>query len=692
MKRPTTDRHFWSTLAAALLFTLPALPDTNTVSAPPTALPEVVVTGRADSLVGIAESASQGTVGAAQIEQRPKFRPGEILETVPGLIASQHSGAGKANQYYLRGFNLDHGTDFATSLEGMPINLPTHAHGQGYTDMNPVIPELVERVNFKKGPYFADVGDFSSAGAADIEYFRALPAGIARFEAGSFNYFRGLVADSQRVGVGDFLYGLEGYYNDGPWTNPDEFKKGNLVLRYSHGDDANGWSIMGTAYKAKWNATDQVAERALALPGFDRWSSLDDSTGGDSQRFNLTAEWHRADDRSHSRVMAYGFYYDLDLFSDFTYFLDDPVNGDQFEQQDRRWVGGLKADHTWTAAVLGFDMDNTVGLDFRSDFIRNGLYHTADRVRLSTTRADDVTQASVSPHVENKTRWNDWLRSSAGMRLDSYYFDVTSDLAANSGSRNQTIASPKLGLVLGPWAKTEIYLNGGLGFHSNDGRGTTTTVDPGNGTPVQPVDPLVRTKGAELGVRTTWIEGLQSSVAFWVLDIDSELLFIGDAGTTEASRPSRRYGVEFANYFSPTKWLTFDADFSWSHARFRDDDPVGNYIPGSPEVVIAAGATVHDLNGFFGSVRLRYFGPRPLIEDNSVHSAETALLSAAAGYQLNKHWSLSLQAFNLLDRKDSDIDYYYTSRLPGEPAAGMDDLHLHPAEPFALRGVITCRF
>jgi hypothetical protein len=692
MRNPMMHRSQWPALAAALLSPLTVRAETNSISAAPTALPEVVVTGRADSLVGIAESASQGTVGAVQLDQRPKFRPGEVLETVPGLIATQHSGAGKANQYYLRGFNLDHGTDFATSLEGMPLNLPTHAHGQGYTDMNPIIPELVERINFRKGPYFADGGDFSSAGAADIQYFRSLPEGIARFEAGSFNYFRGLVADSQHVGEGDLLYGLEGYYNDGPWTNPDEFKKGNAVLRYSRGDHANGWSVMGTAYKGKWNATDQIAERALALPGFDRWSSLDDTTGGDSQRFNLIAEWHRADDRSRSRVTAYGFYYDLDLFSDFTYFLDDPVNGDQFEQQDRRWVAGLQADHTWTREVLGLDMDNTVGLDVRSDFIRCGLYHTADRVRLSTTRADDVTQVSVSPYVENQVRWTDWLRSYAGVRLDSYFFDVNSDLAANSGTRDQTIVSPKLGVVFGPWAKTEFYLNGGLGFHSNDGRGTTTTIEPGSGDPVSRVDPLVRTYGAEAGVRTTWIEGLQSSVAIWWLDIDSELLFVGDAGSTEPSRRSRRCGIEFANYYSPTKWLTFDADFSWSHARFRDDDPAGNYIPGSPEMVIAAGATVHDLNGFFGSIRLRYFGPRPLIEDNSITSSETALVSAEAGYQLNKHWSLSLQAFNLLDRKDSDIDYYYTSRLPGEPAAGVDDIHFHPAEPFALRGVITCRF
>jgi hypothetical protein len=659
-----------------------------TTNAPPVIpLPEMIVTGRADSLVGIAPAASVGTVGAVQLEQRPKFRPGEILETVPGLIASQHSGAGKANQYYLRGFNLDHGTDFATSLEGMPINLPTHAHGQGYTDMNPIIPELVERVDFKKGPYFADAGDFSTAGAADIQYRRALPEGLARLELGSFNYVRGVFADSQTVKQGSLLYALEGYYNDGPWTRPDEFTKGNAVLRYSGGDEANGWSVMATAYKAEWDATDQIPRRAVG-PGFSRWNTLDDTTGGDSQRYNLIAEWHRANAESRTRVMGYGFYYDLDLFSNFTYFLDDPVNGDQFEQQDRRWVTGTTAAHTWT----GERMDNTVGFDVRADFIENGLYRTAARSRLATTRADEVTQVSLSPWVENQTRWNDWFRTSAGLRLDSYWFDVDSDRSANSGNADDALLSPKLGLVFGPWRKTEFYVNGGLGFHSNDGRGTTTTIDPASGDPVDPVDPLVRTKGAEVGVRTTWFEGLHSSLALWALDMDSELLFIGDAGTTEASRPSRRYGVEFANFYTPAEWLTLDADFSWSHARFRDADPAGDYIPGSPEWVIAAGASVHDLGRFFGGVRLRYFGPRPLVEDNSVTSDGTLLLSAELGYRLGRRWTFAVQAFNLLNRKASDIDYYYTSRLPGEPAGGVDDIHFHPAEPFALRAVLTCRF
>ncbi len=277
-----------------------------------------------------------------------------------------------------------------------------------------------------------------------------------------------------------------------------------------------------------------------------------------------------------------------------------------------------------------------------------------------------------------------------GVRGDFINYDVRSTLSANSGARNGVVGSPKLTLVFGPWAKTEVFVQGGLGFHSNDGRGATTTVDPVSGTAVDRADPLVQTYGAEVGVRTLAVDGLQSTLSLWWLDVDSELVFVGDAGTTEASRPSRRYGVEWANYYNLTKTLTLDADFSLSHAEFRDNDPAGNEIPGSIESVVAAGLTYH-YEKFSASLRLRYFGPRPLIEDNSARSKETILLGLQVGYQINKTWSLSAEVFNLLDRRDHDIDYFYESRVaPG--AATQDEIHFHPVEPIQARLAITARF
>lgn len=660
----------------------------------PIVLQKMVVTGRRDSLLEIANAASEGYVGRDHFEYRPLQRPGELLETVPGLIATQHSGAGKANQYFLRGFNLDHGTDFATSVDGVPVNLPTHGHGQGYTDLNFLIPELVETVHFRKGPYYADVGDFGSAGAANLAYASTLDRSLLQLEGGSFGYGRAVFASSPNLGEGRLLYAAEVAHDDGPWQNKADFQKVNAVLRYTRGTDESGFALTAMAYAGRWEATDQIPRRAVAAGTLDRFAGLDDSDGGDSRRFSLSGVWHRETDAGHSEVQVYGVYYDLDLFSNFTYFLDDPVNGDQFEQHDRRSFGGLKAHHTWDWDLLAREAESTVGLQVRGDHIENGLNHTAQRRYLSTTRADTIGEISVAPYAEQKVKWADWFRSTVGVRADWFGFDVASDNAANSGTADDLLVSPKGSLVLGPWAQTELYVSGGLGFHSNDGRGVSTTIDPGSGAAVTPVDPLVRTYGAEFGVRTLAVDHLQSTVSLWWLDLDSELLFIGDAGTTEATRPSRRYGIEFANYYTPTDWLTLDADFSWSHARFRDADPAGDFIPGAIETVLAAGLVVHDLpplGGFFAGLRLRHFGARPLVEDDSARSDETLLLNAQAGYRFGRNWTLTVDVFNVLDRQDDDITYLYESQLAGE-AAPVNDQHFHPVEPVSFRVAVTGRF
>jgi len=672
----------------------------------PVRLPEVLVQGREDSLIGVAESATQGTVGARQLALRPTVRTGEILETVPGVIITQHAGGGKANQYFLRGFNLDHGTDFFTSLDGMPVNLPTHGHGQGYTDMNIVIPELVQRVDYEKGVYYAQNGDFASAGAAHLETYKVLPKSLAIVEGGMYGYARGVFASSPKAGPGNLLYGLELYHHDGPWENPDDFQKFNGILSYSQGGDANGFSVTLRGYHGRWDSSDQVAASAVRDGIVPFFGSLDDTTGGDSQRYSLQAEWHRSDEKSATKVMGYGFYYDLDLFSNFTYFLTDTNRGDQFQQTDKRGTAGLNASHTRFNRWWERDVENTFGVQFRNDVIENGLFNTQARRRVdkttvdedgnpvtlsATTRQDDILQSSVGLYYDNKLQWSEKFRTVAGVRGDIYHYDVNSTLEENSGDRWDAIGSPKLTAIFGPWAKTELYVQGGLGFHSNDGRGATTRVDPVTGDRVDRADPLVRTYGAEIGVRTTYIPGLHSTLSFWWLDIDSELLFVGDAGTTEASRPSRRYGVEWANYYNLTKNLTVDADFSFSHAEFRDDDPSGNHIPGSIESVVAAGISYSADSGFFGSLRLRYFGPRPLIEDNSFRSGDTILLGAKVGYRFNETWTLSAEVLNVLDRRDRDIDYAYESRVrPGD--APSTQIHFHPVEPIQARFALTARF
>ena len=649
-------------------------------------LEEIIVTAQHISEVGVADSANVGTVTQEQLAARTVYRPGELLETTPGLIVSQHSGEGKANQYYLRGFNLDHGTDLRTSVDGMLVNERSHSHGQGWTDLNFLIPELATGLEYKKGPYYASEGDFASAGAVSVNYANALAQGIASLGIGQNGFKRILVADSPGVAGGNLLYALELEHNDGPFVHPDDYRKINGVLRFSRGDLAEGFNVTAMVYKAKWNSTDQIAQRAIDS-GFisGRFDAIDSTDGGESHRYSLSGAWNQVTDVSVAKVNAYVIDYQLNLFSDFTYFLDNPINGDQFNQPDRRVTTALNASYSRELPFAGLESQSTVGLQVQNDNIHNGLYSTEARQRLSTTRQDHIIETSVGVYLENTTHWLEKFRTVAGIREDYYRFNVDSNLAVNSGITSEQRASPKLNFIFGPWAKTEYYLNVGEGFHSNDARGTTISVDPKSGAPADRVTPLVRSKGAEVGARTVIVPNLQSSLTFYVLDFDSELIFQGDAGTTSAGRPSRRTGFEFANYYHLNDWLTVDADLAYARARFRDYDPVGERIPGAVEGVASVALAINNVGPFYGEIGYRYFGPRPLIEDNSVRSKSTATINSHVGYKINSRNRVEVEGFNLANAQASAIDYYYTSRLPGEPAAGVNDIHFHPIESRSFR-------
>jgi len=686
----------------ALLLALSAawgMASAQTVAVAPVQLEAVTVQGNYNNAVGTSDAASQGSVTSKLIESRPTLRPAEVLEFVPGVIVTQHSGDGKANQYFLRGFNLDHGTDFATFVDGMPVNMPTHAHGHGYSDLNWLIPELVSRIDYKKGPYYADEGDFSSAGAAHISLFGNLPKGIASLTLGEHQYERALITKSMALGDGKLLYAIEAAHNNGPWDNPEKFHRLNGVLRYSFGDGGSRSSITAMAYSAGWNSTDQIPQRAVDQGLIARFGAIDPSDGGNTSRYSLSYSTERSDDNGSLKVNAYAIQSRLDLFSDFTYNLDNasPLNADQFEQAEHRKVFGGGVSRSFNGKLGGVDSVNTIGAQVRHDRLDPvGLYSTVARERISTTQEARVRETSVGVYAENSTQWTPWLRSVAGLRYDGFHVDVASSIEANSGTKSASLASPKLGLIFGPWNKTEYFVNVGYGYHSNDARGVTETLTPKELLPAQASPTLVRTKGAELGLRTEIIPGLQTSLALWQLKLGSELVFSGDAGDTEASGASRRYGIELNNHYIATNWLLLDADIAVSRARFTEDQGeapnLGRYIPGSVDTVVSLGATVTEYGPWFGQFQLRYFGPRPLIEDNSQRSRATTLAYLRVGYKISKDLRLALDVFNLFDRQASDIDYYYASRLPGEAAGGVNDIHFHPVEPRSFRLSLIANF
>jgi outer membrane receptor protein involved in Fe transport len=664
-----------------------------------TVLSPIEVRAQTENLEGLAIAGSEGVVSGQRLAAVPLQRPGEALEMVPGLIVTQHAGDGKANQYFLRGFNLDHGTDFATWVAGVPVNMPTHAHGQGYTDLNFLIPELVDRIRYRKGPYYADEGDFSSVGVARIDYLRKMDGTLAQITAGQNRYGRALLAGSPEVGAGNLLYAVELFTNDGPWEIPENYRKYNGVLRYSQGSRDDGFTVTGMAYRGDWTSTDQVAKRAIDGGYINRFGTLDPTTGGETYRYSLSAEWARRGPNNQTTASAWWLRSGLDLWSNFQYCLNDYAatgtcdTGDQFKQGERRQAGGFSAAQTFFDRWGGFEVANSFGLDGRADHINPvGLYNTQRRSTCNTVREDVVTQRSLSLWAQNETRWNEWFRSQVGVRGDAYDFTVDASLPVNSGKVSDQMVTPKLALIFGPWQRTEFYLNYGQGFHSNDARGTTIRVDPTDGTtPIDPVSPLVRTTGYEAGLRSEPLPGWQTTLSLWQLNMASELLFVGDAGTTEPSRPSRRYGVEWNNFYAANAWLAFDADFAWSHARFSESAPEGDYIPGAVVTTANVGITVDQLGHWFGALRWRYFGPRPLVEDNAVRSSSSSVTNLRVGYRLGPKTQLSLDVFNLFDKDVNDIEYWYDSQLPNETAP-VFDRHIHPAEPRTFRLTFAHRF
>jgi outer membrane cobalamin receptor len=631
----------------------------------------VLVEGARASQVGVADSAGMGSVSQRQLEARTIYRPGELLEATPGLVASQHSGEGKANQFYLRGFNLDHGTDLRTTVDGMPVNQRSHAHGQGWTDLNFIIPELVARLDYSKGPYDASTGDFSSAGATAIHYANRLPQDRAAVTAGQDGYARALLAAARESGdSGSWLYALEGVHNDGPFTRGDNYRKLNAVLRYSEGFANNGYTVTAMAYRGAWNATDQIPRRALESGLLGRFDGVDPTDGGQARRYSLSAAWARSDDQQGTRANAYIINNRLELFSNFTYFMDDPVHGDQFAQPDRRVTSGFEASHSWHDHLDEMAWSTTLGVQAQNDNIFNALQHTEARQVLATVRADHIVETSAALYLQQRLRATSWLRGEAGLRLDRYRF------AVGAARVDQTLASPSISLALGPWSNTEFYANAGRGFHSNDARGATQARDPAT--------PLARSRGLEFGLRSEAVKGLQTVLAVYRLDFDSELVYLGDAGSTQAGRPSRRYGIEFSNYYKPAKWLSLDADLAYARGRFRQFAPEGERIPGAVEGVAQLAATVSPAGPWSGSLRLRWFGPRPLVEDNSVRSRASATLNGRLAWKLAARTTLELEGFNLANRQVSAIDYYYASRLKGE-AAPREDIHFHPIESRSFR-------
>jgi len=656
--------------------------DEPVTRAPETEVEGVTVTASTVDLIGRAAASSEGRILAQELQLRPVYRVGQLLETVPGLNVTAHSGEGKANQYLMRGFNLDHGHDLAIFVDGIPINLGTHGHGQGYSDLSFMIPELADGVAFAKGPYRAGEGDFSSVAAVRIAY-RDRIAPQMSVSVGDLGYRRLFAAGDGDFAGGRLLVAAEASHVDGPWDHPDDYRKLNAVTRYSRGDGENGLSVAGMYYRGRWNATTDQPLRAMSLGLIGRYGSLDPSDGGQAERFSLSGELRRRSDAWSLEANAYVVRSQLTLWNNFTHWLDDPVHGDQHAQNDRRTYGGADLALTWRPRLWGLETSTTFGTSARLDAIYVDRRHTLARRDLETQSADEVRLEAIGAYVENSTAWTPALRTVLGMRLDRLAAHDRNFAGGVSGDGEASVVQPKFSLVYRPWSQTELYLSAGEGFHSNDIRQGAATARP---------DLLVRSGGEEIGLRTRAIPKVQLAATLFEIRFDSELTYDADSGETSPGRPSLRQGLELTAQYRPAPWLELNANLAMSKARYTDHDPAGSHVEDAPAFVGSLGVLVDGLGPWSGALEFRDLGQHALTEDNSRRSDGYREINLSLGYQLAALLKVELQVFNLTGSSDDAADYVYVDRLKGEPAAGVEDLHLHPLEPRSVRLTVLRTF
>jgi outer membrane receptor protein involved in Fe transport len=676
---------------------------------------EVKVTASRENLLGVASTASQGAVTPEELELRPAYRVGQLLESVPGLVVTVHSGEGKANQYLARGFNLDHGTDIANFVDDMPINRPTNTHGQGYSDLNFLIPEIFNGLDYTKGPYYASVGDFGSVASTHMHLANDMPGQVS-LSAGTLGVYNGFAGGTTHFSDEDRLLGAIYYgHVDGPFTHPDDFRKIAAILRFSHGTDSDGYSITAMYYHGEGNMTTDQPLRAIQEGLIGRYGTLDPSDGNLSERYSLSGHFGMSGENYRFSSSLYFIHSTMTLWNDFTHYLDDPVNGDQEQQYENRSTAGGQTQLTLDLPLGKIPNEVVAGVQLRYDLALVDRKHTLQRAPLNycaveqadgsaidvpeaggICNADVVHLLDAGPYIEDTTRWTPWLRTVLGVREEYYQAEDHSQTTGFQGSQDQTLFQPKGSIILGPFAATELYFSAGRGFHSDDVRGVFGTV-PIEGIPgaAGRTPLLAPTDGIEVGLRTNPAAGLALQVAVFRQDFNSELAYDADAGQDAASAPSRRQGIEFSGQYHPARWIELNTDLAWSRARYTGDlaayDLDGPYIANAPTFIGSFGVLIDNLGPWFGGLQWRKLGPYP-INDGEHYPEDPGYseFNVDAGYKVNTHLRVQLSIYNLFNTRANSSAYYYTSRIPGEPPGGVSGIQVHPLEP--ISGVIKATY
>ncbi len=636
-------------------------------------------------------ASSQQFIPDKELLLQPQGRPVQVLRLIPGFIAVEHSGgAGKADQYFLRGFDADHGTDVAFFSDGMPINLRSHAHGQGYTDLNFIIPETIEGIDVHKGSYLPEYGDFATAGAVNFRTRETVKEGVVQSAGGQFDTQRHLLMFSPTKEKVRTLFAAEGYYTNGPFLNDNRYFRGNLLGKVTMNPSGRDeLSITGTFHESQWNGSGEIPLRAVTDGTIDRFGSIDPSEGGRTARSTAKLNYHY-DSLSGGRFFAnaYAQYYTFDLYSNFTFFKSDPVNGDGFHQSDRRVIYGGDIGYQQEGKILDMPSVATVGVQSRGDKAHVRLGPQFRRNSLGTTVDTDVLEASYSPFLKTEVQPTSWMKFVGGVRSELFTFDVRNrcETCAEqpAGRTTSWLVLPKANLILGPWASTELFINYGEGFHSNDARSAVA----------QAASPLARSKNYEVGLRSKpWgPDGIELIATAWQLDLQSELVFRGDGGTTEIRGASRRRGVEVAARGQVWGPLYVNGSVTYTKAEFRN----GAAIPLAPEVTAYGAVLLAWPEGLTSQLQATYLGVRPLIEDRSANAPSWLNFDLSERYQLPVTLPYGrMEAFlfvqNLFNTQWEQATFFFQSQLRNE-GAPRNDLHFVPGNPRMVMGGIAWYF
>lgn len=612
----------------------------------------------------------------------------EILRKVPGLFIGQHAGGGKAEQIFLRGFDIDHGTDIAIAVDGIPVNMVSHAHGQGYADLHFVIPETIEKIDFGKGTYYADKGDFATAGYVAFQTKEAVDKSMISVEMGQFNTIR-------TVGIFNLLenkknqkayFATEYVLTDGPFESPQNFKRINLFGKYTGVlSDKSKLSVIGSHFTSKWDASGQIPQRLIDSGTISRFGSVDNTEGGNTSRTNFNIAYAKPVDET-TFIKSNVFYsnYQFELYSNFTFFLEDPINGDQIRQKENRNLYGL---NTEINKKVKFNETNALfqlGFGFRADETTNTeLSHTVNRsYTLERLKLGDIDQTNIFSYLNAEFGFGK-LKINPAIRMDYIKFNYQDKLAATyqTQSENKVKFSPKLNFIYSQNSNFQLYLKSGLGFHSND----TRVVVANDGKEILPT-----AIGTDLGTIFKPFSRLVINAALWYLELQEELVYVGDAATVEISGRTKRMGIDFGLRYQASDYLFFDTDLNYTYARSTEEPQGQNYIPLAPDFTATAGLSSAKYKGFSGGFHYRYLKSRPANEDNSIVAKGYMVSDLNINYDY-ANISIGLSAENIFNTEWNETQFATESRLKNETNS-VEEIHFTPGTPFFLKGKVSYRF